>query len=246
MRTGAAEPLFKRIADRLTEAIASRTYPVGARLPTEAVLARRFNASRFTVREALDELRRAGMIASRRGSGTVVVRDTPLPPSFSEGYRSIDTFLASAVETPLVPLEIRDVVADAKLAGDLRCSEGQEFIHFHGLRRRRSFPDEPPMALVDAYIAAAYGGIRPQLPLLTESIARTAEKQLGVRVQRILQEMEPVLLTPEEATVLAADPAQPALCVRRWYFLEDGEALLIGRSVYPQGRLVHRTELLRA
>jgi len=245
MRTRAPEPLFKRIADQLTEAIVRRTYPVGSMLPTEAVLARRFNASRFTVREALDELRKAGMIASRRGSGTLVVRDAPLVPSFAESYRSIDDFLASVADAPLVALEIRDVVADADLAAELRCPAGRQFLLFRGIRRRKGQPEGPPMALVDAYIGAAYGEIRAHLPALTESIAGTAEKTLGVRVQRIVQEMEPVLLGPEEATALLADPAQPALRVRRWYFLEDGEPLLISRSVYPQGRLVHRTELLR-
>jgi len=246
MPTTSNEPLFRRIAGHLTDAIFRGTYPVGSKLPTEAVLARRFNASRFTVREALDEIRRAGMIASRRGSGTVVVRDTPLVPSFGEGYRSVDDFLASVAEAPLVPLEIHDVVADPALAAELRCAEGRQFLLLRGIRRRRGRPGDPPMALVDAYIGAPYSEIRfPQHQPLTESIAGTAEKRFGVRVVRIVQEMEPVLLTSQEGAALIADPALPALRVRRWYFLEDGEALLISRSVYPQGRLVHRTELFR-
>ena len=245
MRTRSHEPLFRRIAGQLSEAISRQTYPIGAKLPTEAVLARRFNASRFTVREALDEMRRAGMIASRRGSGTVVIRDAPVAPSFGEGYHSIDDFLASVAGAPLVPIENRDIVADSSLAAELRCPEGRQFLLLRGVRRRRGRPDEPPMALVDAYISAAYGEIRSEFQRLTESIAATAERLLGVRVQRIVQEMEPVLLTVEEAAALVSDPASPALRVQRWYFLEDGEPLLISRSVYPQGRLVHRTELLR-
>ncbi len=45
-----------------------------ARLPTETELAQRFGVSRPTVREALSRLRLDGLIASRRGSGSFVLR----------------------------------------------------------------------------------------------------------------------------------------------------------------------------
>src|SRR3712207_5305575 len=45
-----------------------------SKLPTESELAERFGVSRPTVREALSRLRSDGIIASRRGSGSYVVR----------------------------------------------------------------------------------------------------------------------------------------------------------------------------
>jgi DNA-binding transcriptional regulator YhcF (GntR family) len=109
---GTGAPLFRRVADALADAIGRGDYPVGTRLPPEFTLGRMFGASRFTIREALVELRSSGLVASRRGSGTVVLRRAPQAPVFNESYQSIDAFLASVVEVPLQPLEIKDVIAD--------------------------------------------------------------------------------------------------------------------------------------
>ena len=206
---------------------------------------RMFGASRFTIREALSELRSRGLISSRRGSGSVVLRTASLAPMFGESYRSIDAFLAGVLDAPLEALSISDVVADAEMAERMRCEEGRQFLLLHGIRRRRGRPEEPPLALVDAAISATYGAIRPYLASLSESIAGTAEKRLGVRLQRIVQELEPALLDAEEAERLAAPAGGAAMLIRRWYYVDRGELLLVSRSMYPQGRLVYRTELRR-
>ena len=64
--------LWQEILEDLRDDIASGRYPPGTRLPTEARLAQRFGVNRHTVRRALHELREAGQITVRRGSGAVV------------------------------------------------------------------------------------------------------------------------------------------------------------------------------
>ncbi len=73
-------PLRDRLYEKLRSGIANGDFPEGQRLPTEVELARRFGVSRPIVREALARLRYEGVVASRRGSGSVVVR-RPAPPS---------------------------------------------------------------------------------------------------------------------------------------------------------------------
>lgn len=58
----------------IVEAMSSGEYAESARLPTEAELAQLYGVSRPTVREALSRLRLDGLIASRRGSGSYVLR----------------------------------------------------------------------------------------------------------------------------------------------------------------------------
>jgi DNA-binding FadR family transcriptional regulator len=57
---------------------------VGARLPSEEVLAREFAVSRPTIREALAALQFAGHVESRRGSGTVVISSEPTSRALAE------------------------------------------------------------------------------------------------------------------------------------------------------------------
>src|SRR6516165_7590900 len=138
-------PLFRRISSNLAEAISRGDYPVGGQLPPEFTLMRMFGASRFTIREALAELRARGLIASRRGVGTVVLRTAPQEAAFSETYESVDEFLAGIVQAPITTLDITDVVADSALAAQLRCEEGRQFIMLRGERRRWGHPEEPPI-----------------------------------------------------------------------------------------------------
>src|SRR5262252_206171 len=239
-------PLFRRISSKLAEAIRRGDYPVGGQLPPEFTLMRMFGASRFTIREALAELRARGLIASRRGLGTVVLRAAPQEVAFRETYESVDEFLAGIVQAPITTLDITDVVADSTLAAQLRCEEGRQFIMLRGERRRWGHPEEPPIALVRGYMNAVYGLIRPELAKPSEALASIAERVLNVRVQRIVQELQPIALDAGEAAGLAAPVGSPAILVWRWYYLDNDDLIIIARSTYPQGRMVFRTELIRS
>lgn len=63
-----------RIAEALTREIAEGRLKPGDRLPTEQYLAENFGVSRNVVREAIAQLRSAGLVASRQGLGSVVAK----------------------------------------------------------------------------------------------------------------------------------------------------------------------------
>src|SRR4051794_41968175 len=69
------DPLYWRVATRLVDELRDGTVPPGERLPGERQLAEHFGVSRETVRQALEVLRRDGLVATdRRG------RPPPPPP----------------------------------------------------------------------------------------------------------------------------------------------------------------------
>lgn len=77
-------PSIPRAADAVTQAlvdgIRSGAADVGTRLPRDVELGRRFGVSRLVVREAIDRLRRAGVLEVRRGpGGGAFVRSLALP-----------------------------------------------------------------------------------------------------------------------------------------------------------------------
>ena len=61
------------ISAHLRRAIETGTYGEGDQLPPERQLAATFRAARSTVRRALDQLERAGLVSRRLGSGTFVI-----------------------------------------------------------------------------------------------------------------------------------------------------------------------------
>lgn len=71
-----AKPKYQQIFDQLTREIVTGRYKPGQKFPSEAVLVKRFAASRITVGRALRELQQNGFIDRVPGSGTWV-RPTP-------------------------------------------------------------------------------------------------------------------------------------------------------------------------
>lgn len=66
--------LSDRVYEYLLDQLIAGAFPVNSRLPTELDLAHRLGVSRPVVRDALQRLREEGLLASRQGSGTVVLK----------------------------------------------------------------------------------------------------------------------------------------------------------------------------
>ena len=64
----AHDALYERIAARMTADVASGTYRPGAAVPSVSALCSQYDVSRATIRKALDELRRKGVIKHDSGS----------------------------------------------------------------------------------------------------------------------------------------------------------------------------------
>lgn len=71
-------PLHLQIQQEIGDLIGDRTFQPGDRLPTETQLAEKFEVNRLTIRQAVADLRRQGLIVVRQGSGTFVA-DLPAP-----------------------------------------------------------------------------------------------------------------------------------------------------------------------
>jgi DNA-binding LacI/PurR family transcriptional regulator len=69
---GASVPLHRSIYETLLQEIQSGVYKPGQRLPSEALLCERFQASRITVAKAFQTLQRENLVTRRAGSGTYV------------------------------------------------------------------------------------------------------------------------------------------------------------------------------
>jgi GntR family transcriptional regulator len=65
-------PLYERVRQAIKASIDDGTYAAGERLPSESRLAEELGVNRLTVRRAIEELARAGVVESRQGSGTYV------------------------------------------------------------------------------------------------------------------------------------------------------------------------------
>ena len=107
--------LWRQIASHCGRRSAAGTYPPGGRLPTEAELSPHFAVNRHTVRRALEELSRSGLVRVEQGRGSFVAEDMleyAVEPRtrFSEWIRRHNKEPSGRV------LQLRETVADSHVA----------------------------------------------------------------------------------------------------------------------------------
>ena len=120
-------PLYIQAVDALYELLGQGAYAAGQLLPAETVLATRLGVSRSTIREALGQLEKDGLIVRKQGVGTFVA---PRSPQISGGLERLASFrsvVEAAGRTVQVLTRTVDLVpADAQLALLLHVAPGCE------------------------------------------------------------------------------------------------------------------------
>lgn len=108
------QPKYEIIAADLRQGIESGKYPVGSRLPTKAELKASYGVAQNTVDHAIDILRQAGLVESKQGLATFVIRT----PAESEAEKDAVRMLAAKLDLALERLgrlEERQDETDAML-----------------------------------------------------------------------------------------------------------------------------------
>lgn len=215
-------PLYQQLQRALREAIETRVLGPDDALPSERQLASELKVSRITVRKAIDALAEDGFLVRRQGSGNFVSaridKNFAKLTSFSEDMRSrgrnpSSKWLKRSAGT-VTPEE----------ALKLALSPGTPVYRFHRVR----FADEAPMVIETATVVAS---LLPSLDAVGDSLYEALEGA-GNRPVRALQRLHALLLTPEQAQLLAAKPGDAGLLVERLGYLRDGRPVEITQSVF--------------
>lgn len=234
---------YERIAQALEARIASGTVAVGEALPTEAALCRKYGVSRYTAREALRQLRSAGLITRRPRAGTTVAAPRARA-TLALPLGSAEDLLRYATETRFLIEERKRIRAAGDDLAALQCRRGQKWIKLSGRRLRPG--DATPVCLLDVYLHIALAGLDKRLPRSSGVIYPQVEKALGVRITWIGHRIEAALLDENQARQLRAKPGAPALRVRRYYYDANERLLELSDSLHAAERFAYEMRLSRA
>lgn len=170
-RSGAA-PLYHQIYTALRAEIFDGRYH-DSHLPSEQELETRFAVSRITVRRALTELERRGLISRGQGRPTRVAtmaRRHPAPANLSDDLANL---LVMGLETDVTVLDCETIPAPQALATLLGVAAETPILRAERLRRDRGEPvchitlHLPPW--VAPHVSRRALAHRPVLDLLTEA-----------------------------------------------------------------------------
>jgi GntR family phosphonate transport system transcriptional regulator len=224
--------LWRQIADTLRQEIGGPDYPPGARLPTEAALSSRFSVNRHTVRRALEELSRGGLIRVEQGRGTFVAEDV-LDYTVGPRTRFTEWIHRHNKEPSGRVLQLRELAADQTIAAALRVRPGARVV----LLERLGMADDTPVSLTRHYFPVTR--LRGMLEALAAS-PRITEALKAVGVDDYVRQVTRVTArapTAAEAELLRMARNRPVLVTESINVDQAGVVVEFSIGCYPTPRV---------
>jgi len=232
-----AKPRYVQLADTLRDQILSGALPANDQFPTENALCREYSVSRFTVREALRRLQTEGLIARRRGSGTMVQPAAARGGALHQPLSNVGEILQYARNTRIT-FEARGAIALPRAIAEQITEPGRgKWFHFSGIRRQDS--DAQPIAVTDAYVAGHLAEAVTKVTTGRNTLFRQIEELAGIQLTRVTQDIQAVPASAAHADALGI--ARRAACLRilRCYYDGDGRLFEISVSHHPGNRFAY-------
>jgi GntR family transcriptional regulator len=231
-------PLYHQITETLTRQIHSGRWRSNDELPSEAGLCAHFGVSRGTLRRALDDLERQGLIVRRQGRGTFVAQ-----PKFEgsvlgsyRNYRGGST-LPHDPESRLLGIERRRASPDLQRLLGLGPRDPVFEV------RRLQFMGGHPITVSASFLPAALCPDLDRLDLEHEFFYGVLESRYGLAFLRAEEFLEPAAADEYVARHLEVPEGTPVFRVERHTYLV-GDRPAEFRQAYMRGdRYRYRIDL---
>lgn len=244
--------LHRMVAQHLRERIESGVIAPGSRMPSERVLAEQFDVSRVTVRQALKDLEKDGLVKVVAGArwvrgeapGLVTVRPAePGAESIEEGATGLVSFSDLAEANGLMAssrvLKCLTRASSLDEADLLGIAPGAPIVELVRLRHLDGIPTLIDFSLIPEGLAPGLG----ELDFTTTSLYGTLAEQYGLHAIAADCVIEARGAAPEIADSLGLPPGDPVLEIVQTTFDENQRVLQWCRSVYRGDRYRFRAAL---
>jgi GntR family phosphonate transport system transcriptional regulator len=224
--------LWRQIAGQIESEIASGACKQGARLPTEAELSARFGVNRHTVRRALEELSRDGLVRIEQGRGSFVAEDV-LDYNVEARTRFSEWIRKNNKEPSGIVRNLREIAADRRVADALAVRTGSRVV----LMERLGFADDRPVSLTRHYFPATrLKGLFQALqatPRITEALRAVGITDYLRRQTRVTARLP----TPTESALLRTARNRPVLATENINVDRSDTIVEYSLGCYPTPRV---------
>lgn len=233
---------YEKIASYIKNQIMEGKYKANEKLPFEKDLCEKFDASKMTVKKALDLLVMEGLIVKRRGSGTFVkdisqnqIDDITIKNQFTgftasnEGHE-VDTLL----------LDFKIIPADETIAEHLKIDE-EDFVY---LIKRVRFVDEEAIVIEKTYMPLAL------FPAIKKSDAEKSlydyiEGKMNFKIQSSHSVVRARKSEKLDREYLKLEADEPVIEVERIGYLDNGKVFEYSFSRHRYDKFEFRAIIIR-
>jgi GntR family transcriptional regulator len=222
-------PVFRQIADQLRGGIDRGVLGPGDRLPSEAELIRHYGVARMTARQAVQELRDAGLVVAEQGKGVFVRPAGRVRRLVSDRFAARHREAEPVEEGAQVDeVQVSIGTAPQPIRERLRLDAAAEVV----IRSSRYLADGQPVGTAVSYIpVAAASGTRIMEPGGSHDGIYARLEQAGHDLEKFVEEVTARMPTADERRRLQLAPGTPVLTVLRTAFDTSGHPVEVCDTV---------------
>lgn len=213
-------PLYSQLKELLRGRILDGTYPPHSRMPSESELGQAFGVSRITVRQALGDLQKEGLIFKIHGKGTFVAKP--------KAFQNVSTLQGLAESMSQMGYEVinrlhslKTLPADARVAERLRLEEGAPVTEIKRVR----LVNREPVSLEVTYVPRAVGEKLEKADLVARDIFLIIENDCGIALGHADLAIDAVLADADLTRALSVEEGAPIMRIERLTHAADGTPL---------------------
>ncbi len=209
-------PKYVQIYQELRSKIQNQTIPAGSYLPSEGELCKTYDASRDTVRKALNQLSQNGFIQKEKGKGSLVLKTDMIsfPVSGLISYKELQNeSMHSTSETIVEQFEHK--TPDAKTRDALNMKSGE----ICEIKRVRKIDGERIIYDHDFVNTSVIPGLTREHA--ANSLYEYIEQDLGLKISFARKEITVVPATQEDRQLLDMGDYDLLVLVKSYNFLDD-------------------------
>lgn len=233
-------PLYHQLKNILKERILSNELKGSQRLPTEAELCIEYNVSRITVRQALTELMKDGLIYRDRGRGTFVTEGAEFKRPELKG--SIENLIVAAKGTHTRVLSYKEILSPPTIARLLQLKKPEKVFELQLVR----FTSKAPLGYSFIYFPYSLGKtVSPEELNGSTEIITFVEEKLKTKAHRAKQAIDVGVADKVLAEHLSVKPETPLLIIERDYYTRKGSAMFVAITYFRPDVYKYEIELTR-
>ncbi|MEP3226205.1 MAG: GntR family transcriptional regulator [Parasphingorhabdus sp.] len=236
-RSAKKKPRYLELADELREAVLRGDYSDPGDFPTESVLCKKYDVSRFTVREALRKLTAEGLITRKRGSGTVVQPATARAGALHQPLSNVGEILQYARDTTISFEKCKTAAIPKDVVEQIGSNADGEWFAFRGKRMKPG--RKRPIAVTEAWVHPDLAEAVAQIDVNATTLFGQIEMLGKVSVTRVTQDIQAIKGAKTILSDLGLEKGDPVLRILRCYFDEGDRMFEISASYHPGERFAY-------